>query len=68
MRETGTVEIHYTLEPAVHETSSSMRSRSVLGEEQIRVHRSNFWLGTIPKQPFLLKRLSTKHDIGSAPL
>ena len=64
-----TVEIHYTLEPAVHGNLVQYGEAGVYwGEEQIRVHRSNFWLGTIPKQAILLETLvhEARHRVSPA--
>jgi len=64
-----TVEIHYTLEPAVHGNLVQYGEAGVYwGEEQIRVHRSNFWLGTIPKRAILLETLvhEARHRVSPA--
>ena len=64
-----TVEIHYTIEPAVHGNLVQYGEAGVYwGEEQIRVHRSNFWLGTIPKRAVLLETLvhEARHRVSPA--
>lgn len=64
-----TVPIHYTLEPAVHGNFVQYGEAGVYwGEEQIRIHRSNFWLGTVPKRAVLLETLihEARHRVSPA--
>jgi hypothetical protein len=65
----ATVPIHYTLEPAVHGNMVQYGEAGVYwGEEQIRVHRSNFWIGALPKQAVLIETLvhEARHRVSPA--